>query len=364
MILIFFYYLRKQKKSFLIVLALFIAEILLIPALMRVVPDTWYLRTYLPWTAVLKTERFVQGRMHILPNPQRGWHNQQDDFAGNFAENSPKVLILGDSRMNFSNVTARQTVTHFLAQNNLSVLNQATEMYGLDQTLLTLKESLEKFQPEFIVIALGTETGGHLACHYMPFLYPMIGLPLLKPKFVLEADSLKIVPVDPFIKKKTLLFDAELLAFLKENDPHYQRFVWFKQRRTTPFLGLISFTREWLLETRKKFNPPAPQTTLENQKILVALILESKKLAKKSGTRLIYLLLPRKNDLQNHPESFRLLSRLLEENSIEFISTLNLFRENDKRFVLFDPDGIHFTALANALIAQEIVKMIQFVEKR
>jgi hypothetical protein len=283
------------------------------------------------------------------------------DFSGreNLSGMAHRLLILGDSRMNYSNVVDHETLTSCLENSSLEVINAATEMYGLDQSVLALEEGLERFQPEFVVLALGTDTGDHLDCHYLPFLYPTVGLPLLKPKYIIVADSLKKMPVTRFLEKKTLLFNPELMQYLKENDPHYVRFEWFKKSRTTPFLCLTSLAREWAIETAREFNLKNSPPAIDNQPLVEALILHSRQLAEEHHVKLIYLLLPQKNDLKfNHDQVYRQLAQFLVGNSIHYINVFSLFNEHADLVEIFDRDGVHYTAPANQILAQAVLEIV------
>lgn len=362
MLIVFLKYLWQQKFFFLVVAACFMSEWLLIPVFQKMIPDSWYLRAYLPWTAVLKTKRFLEGEMSIQMDPERGWRNGNQAFCESpvsDADKNRRLLILGDSRMNYSNVTIQETITSYLKDAQIHVVNLATEMYGLDQSILALKQGLERYQPDFVVVALGTDTGGHLDCHYLPFLYPTIGLPLLKPKFILKGDSLKLVPIDSFIEQRNLLFNSELMRFLKTDDPHYQRFDWFKRRRTTPFLGLISLAREWATKQGTEFSNEKSQTRISNQQLVKALVLYSKRLAAKYGVKLIYLLLPQKCDLVEYREGvYQQLTRFMSENTIQYVNVFELFKIHRKREKIYAPDGVHFTPAANRILALKLAEVI------
>lgn len=362
-------YFRQRPQIWRTVVCLLIVDLALSALFQRIIPDHWYLRAYLPWTAVLKTERFLQGEMQIELHPGIGWHNKAaarklapgGDFSGREQSLAHKhrLLLLGDSRMNYSNVDSSESLTVYLEQQSLEVINLATEMYGFDQSIMALENALERVQPDLVVISLGTETGDLLDCHYLPFLYPTIGLPLLKPRY-LVGDSLQKIPVNSFLEKKALLYNPELMLFLEKNDPHYSRFLWFKTRRSTPFLCLFSLVREWGIEVTRELLPPTQPAEIANRKLTEALILHSRRLSESYSVQLVYLLLPQKEDLHaGHTQIYRQLAGMLEENSIQYLNVFELFNTRVAPEEMFDRDGVHLSAPANALLAQALQEIIR-----
>ncbi|MBN1350784.1 hypothetical protein JXJ21_15305 [candidate division KSB1 bacterium] len=253
----FLYYLKKRWKFFGVCLLLALTEQIVAPMLPEIIPQTWYLRAYLPWNSIKRTGRFIDDKLHIEPDDVRGWRNRAkahfktvnyDRFGSRSnvglapgASKKLRVIFLGDSRIaSYVNVTNDEIVNAYLENESIETLNFSSELYGLDQIYLTLQDVVERFHPQVVVIGIGSDVGELLDCHYLPFMYPTIGLPLLKPRLTLRDSVLEphIPPIRKYLQQ--LPANPDLLDYIRQHDPHYARFEWFQRRRATPFLCALS----------------------------------------------------------------------------------------------------------------------------
>jgi len=59
-----------------------------------------------------------------------------------------------------------------------------------------------------------------------------------------------------------------------------------------------------------------------------------------------------------HTQIYRQLAGILEENSIQYLNVFELFNTRVTPEEMFDRDGVHLSAPANALLAQALLETI------
>lgn len=156
----------------------------------------------------MQTDKFLNGQLDVELDSVRGWRNRRSfqidkiryDRYGScsnagIVEGSRKelrVILLGDSKVNgYTYVENSETINAYLEDDRTEVLNMGTSFYGLDQSYLTMIEVTEKFEPDVIVIGIGSQEGQLLGCHNIPFMVRKEQwMPLLKPQFALKDGQL------------------------------------------------------------------------------------------------------------------------------------------------------------------------------
>jgi len=377
-------YLGKKRWFPATCLLLLGLEVLIGPVLPTLVPETWFLRLYLPWAAIKKTEDFLAGKEHVVLDDQLGWRNNPHasfrsiryDRLGSRSgagitpgiRKNIRAVFLGDSRIGgYINIENCQTINACLEDDEIETLNLATDQYGLDQIYLSMQESIGEYHPDVVVIGVSPEVGEYLDSHYLPLVYPKAGLPLMKPRFILENGRLRLrtPPFEAFLRD--LPGSPEMLEYLAENDPYYINFQRFRTRKVTPMLVLLSEVKatvnRWMLEAGKSMgNGPARHAT--NMPLVEALLEASGTLAEEHGIDLICILLPVKDQLRGiEVPAYNEVAAALEKHSLAYVDVLSLLRDfEDPDSLMCDP--VHMTYLSNRVIAERLRRMIHEIRSR
>ena len=355
-----------------------IVELFMINIIPSVFPETWYLSSYLPWESVKKTEEFLKGGFDLELDKKLGWRNKSNAIVGNIKydqygsisnngisaeqRKNYRVIFVGDSRIGGNKyINNGQTINAFLENNQIETLNFASSLYSLDQMYLIMKETVPIYQPEYIVFGIGRDVGEALDCHYLPFLNAEVEEPLLKPRFILENDILKL-RVPHYKKLLSRLPDSiDLLAYLKHNDAHYNRFRAFQIHEFTPILGFFSILK-------KKFDCCfcslggglgwKKSVEMKNVQLVKALFTSINDYAKVWNVKVIFLLFPTSDEFEERVNlnSYLFLADLIESNSFNYLNVLDVLKDNSKEDVYFDQK--HVTDRANEKIAGKLKEII------
>lgn len=107
-----------------------------------------------------------------------------------------RLAAFGDSFTHGDGVTDEETWESVLERSTdgVEVLNFGVGGYGLDQALLRWRAEGVPFRPDVVLIGLMSENLLRHVNVYRPFYTPNTGVPLAKPRFVLSADSLVLIP--------------------------------------------------------------------------------------------------------------------------------------------------------------------------
>ena len=376
----FFRFLKLNRRFFVFLGILLVGELILTLILPSIFPETWYLRSYLPWISVKKTQEFLKGDLNIELDEKLGWRNKPNTVLGEikydqFGSRSAKgislndrskclVIFMGDSRIGgYRNISNEQTINAYLENEKIETLNLATNLYGLDQVFIAMKDVIKQFEPDYIVIGVGSDVGEPLNSHYLPFLHSEVGEPLLKPRFVLENDQL-ILKTPNFKKFLDRIPDSiELLAYLKLNDAHYSRFNQFKANEFTPILGLLSIIQTrigWYLNNLRHILGIKEKREVKNIELVKKLLQEIHNYSKEWGVTIIFLLMPKREEFLGNVElkAYQQIANLLRSKGFAYVDVLTLFKTRNFQTKLFY-DRVHNTAFANKIIAHELLKFIQ-----
>ncbi|MFP4586000.1 MAG: hypothetical protein ACLFN9_21715, partial [Desulfococcaceae bacterium] len=340
----------------------------------RLVPDTVYLRAFLPWQAVVQTRRFLRGELDVIPDPKLGWRNRPrhvyqniryDEHGSRSAQGiSPdarkpvRVVFIGDSRTNgYTFVSNAETISAGMENGRVETLNLATAFYGLDQMVLALESAVSKFEPDVAVIGIGSDDHLLLDSHYIPLLNPNeYGMPFLKPRFQ-PSENGDVEPVTPNPRSMLtgLPVNPDLLPFLAENDPHFQRFREFQRWQTTPLIGLLTHSGSKMAEIfgwrNLGSNGKNSEAMVAQEKMYRELIRRVRAIGAENGTAVGFVLFPSLDEfLEKKTEDFDRVAGILRSERLPFVdarSLLKRYRGNENLF----GDDLHFTAAANRVMA-------------
>jgi hypothetical protein len=372
--------LRRDAPALFHTLVIWLAVELLAPMLLPlIVPRTVALSWYLGAEAREATQRFLADRHpFLLYDPLTGWRTRPSCGEGDWwidslgsrsthplglqRTRSRRLLFLGNSLVNGGfQVRATETIPAYCEDSLTEACNFATMFYSFDQMVLAYQGSLHRFGADVVVVGLPALPGNGLTARYVPFMQrSQVRMPYFKPRFVLDGDSMRLLPVPSRERWRSMLASSAVLDTLTRDDGYLGEFESYRRFGLTP---LATGVRLVLVRSRNLLR--LLRGDMEAMPIARRLMHELATTAARHGARVIFMVLPQRQDA--FPSGWR---RRLPDYYAETV--IGLRREGfallDARDVLrasglppgqlFTGDGKHFLPAANRLIAARLRQMI------
>ncbi len=381
-----FSYVLRYRALLWIVLAVLAAELTVGPWLLpRIIPAHWYFSLYVPAGAAIKARLFANGKLNVAPDPVLGWRNQALAGHGQFDTHSEQIeydrhgsrsyrgiseqnplpkraLLFGDSRINgWTYVSNAQTINAWMEQDDADVesLNLATDLYGLDQIYLAMRETLPKYQPKTVIVGTGSDEDNLLDCHCIVFKENRLehDLPLLKPRLLLVDNKLQeqIPPMRDLLLNLPDNVSA-LTDYLRGHDGCYGRFERFQRWEFTPLLASFAYFKQRVVISGGRRWDFGQARSLENLALASALIKAMQQLAEQHQTQLVFLLLPTAYEYKGSKSFvYGQIKKIIEHQSVTLVDGLDILRHSGQDIPLFH-DDVHLTAEANHMLATALLK--------
>jgi len=309
-----------------------------------------------------------------IPRPNfrsaNGWfrHNAQgirsDKKEYSFKPDSGKtrIALFGDSHIWGDEIPFDSTMGYFLEKNmqGAEVINFGVGAYGIDQAYLRWKHFGKKFNPHIVIFGFQPENMLR-NLNLVRCLYAVNEKhPLLKPRFVLENDELKLVnsPTPPPQAIPAIINnfeDWELARYehYYDNDDYDDK-IWRKSRFSSYTEDVLEYNRFTIPGYERQYFG----LNYESAKITLKIIESFKKEVKENGGIFLIVHIPRKGDLKNLIEEKPLAYKGLL-NEIEKIAPvihsekpLLRFAKNKSTEPLYKPRQ-HLSGKAHQIIAEE-----------
>ncbi|MBN1885686.1 MAG: SGNH/GDSL hydrolase family protein [Candidatus Krumholzibacteriota bacterium] len=162
-------------------------------------------------------------------DPDLGWDTRFDTPMGERPRTtdygSPLVATFGDSYTYCSDVEHNETwQTALAARLERDVYNFGVPGFGTDQAYLKYLRVRQEFRTPVVVLGIITENINRVVCVYRPFYFPLTGIRLPKPRFVLEEGELQLVR-NPLGEPGDIarLTDEDFVRSLGKRDEWYNR---------------------------------------------------------------------------------------------------------------------------------------------
>jgi lysophospholipase L1-like esterase len=278
------------------------------------------------------------------------------------------VLMLGDSVTFGMGVGDDETASARLGKQLTSaqVLNLGVTGYSIDQYLLYLERELPKVHPKLIIVNIFTGNDYQGTVHDNNYGH-------VKPLYRLEGDEL--VRINPVLREPNCPeFLSESLAF---------SFLWrWATRRSAFGVEDVNWRREKVLTLVSKLCGSHQLLPNEGPPVIRRLLAEIDKVARGAGAKLLFVLLPRRNDQfplsRDSSDSwvapwptlpfFQDLFRQLPYDVLDFKKTLETRFCNPDAGGPLDCssaisaqylDGAHLSVVGNQLLADTIYKYVR-----
>lgn len=276
-------------------------------------------------------------------------------------EPKPEVLriaVFGDSFTMGEDVIFENTwdsfLTYALGAHGISTetINFGFRAFGIDQAFLRWELTGKKIHPRVVILGLQLENiyrnGNLIRAFYVP-----VGLPLSKPRFILEDKKLKLINVPPPRPEEieNIIEDFSSWPYSKfelwYDSAVYNGRVFFKSR-------LISFVYAWFQEKIGK-------TRLRQDQLIdlsLEIILKFKQSVEETGAKFYVVYLPVKHELvpmlSGHQAEEQRLVDLLKKAGVDVIDPSQQLLDQIKKTTLMEVIPYHYTPSTNKIIAQTI----------
>jgi hypothetical protein len=250
----------------------------------------------------------------------------------------------------------------------IEALNFGVGGYGLDQAFLRYQTEGAQFHPNIVFIGFMSENINRSVNVFRPFYYPETGIPMAKPRFILQNEKLLLRP-NPLSSKRDyealLKEDPDIWRKLQVDDyffplrPYAGRFDFLRSVR------LIKLGRSVLKEkysgnsiyAHGKYNVDS-----EAFHITCRIMDEFYRMAIENQSTPMILLFPDADDLRTSWSggitSYHALATDLKSKKYRVVDLIEAF-EPARQTDLKDLCGAHYSPLGNNLVALHIHKYLQ-----
>jgi hypothetical protein len=261
----------------------------------------------------------IERRLSPYFHPTLGWKKPYETPFGERPReiDYPEAILatFGDSYTHCDQVENDETWQTYLSRTvGADVYNFGGGGYGTGQALLRFREDYPEVGTPWVGLGLITENINRIVNRYRKFYYHKTGIPMTKPRFLLEGGELTLIE-NP-IRERGGLARLKDPAFLKQVGEHD---VWY-DRNDYPRLAFpysrILFNRSFWLEVyhgklgdRINDVDPRPWADLwsedDARKLMFALFDRFVAEAREMGARPVILLLPMQHEVLHRAETGR-----------------------------------------------------------
>jgi len=327
----------------------------------------------------MATHKFLDGKAVLVPDKIAGWRtkpgvairNWITDTQGSrfahqqlgLAKKPLRIMMLGSSMVNGGTAVRNdQTISAYLEDDQVEVLNFGTMMYSIDQCLLRYRAELYKYGARELIVGIESGPTDGLKNLYVPFrMRDEANMPFLKPRFELSGGSLKLVPVDPELQLAGVPRSRELLEFLAKHDDFYPHFSNYCRTGFSPLAACYKFLAYKASNLSSYFMPEKGRNDL-----LLALMAEMVKEGRKHGAEVIFVALPVQTDLAERgvhrflPDAYARTLRIIQSRDFVVVDGRRaLLSSNQPASQLLSEDGIHYKPTANKVIADALRTIVK-----
>ncbi len=220
-------------------------------------------------------KRVINGELEYLAfHPCLGWSVRADGVSGIYRTNRQgirssrdfdfektkekrRICAFGDSFVHGDDVRNEDTWQERVNQDypDIEVLNFGVPAYGLDQAFLRYKEEGVLFHPDIVVIGFTLDDMPRHVNTFRPFFAPGTDIPLSKPRFICQNETLSLVknPLSSLNQYRLLLSSPQkVLPELGAFDHYYRKMNCRESRPTLSCIRLVDLTFKLIFNARLK----------------------------------------------------------------------------------------------------------------
>lgn len=292
------------------------------------------------------------------------------DYAPNPRQGTLRIALFGDSFTWGAEVPDDGTWAYFLESSlnkagmDAEVLNFGVPGYGMDQAFLRWKLQGAEFSPDVVIFGFQAENGKRNLNLYRPFYAPTTDGIFSKPRFVIEADQLKLVN-SPTVPPDELLDFVENFATWEYTEYEYfydpddfNDLVWRKSRLVSTVIEVSSKLYNRSVEAEEFYS-----LDREPGRLAMRIIQDFAKDVEARGADFYVVHLPKRDALESHSNGDQLIySELMDairEDHVVIDPLDQLLEESKKSSVdaLYMPRG-HLSVSGNEVVGAEIAKFL------
>ena len=268
-----------------------------------------------------------------------------------------RVAAFGDSFTHGDDVPNQDTWSARLQTSSREVLNFGVPAYGLDQAYLRYRKDGRQYRAHIVLIGFMAEDIFRSVNVYRPFYFPKTRVPLTKPRFRMEKNTLTLIPnpIRSVQQYRTLLDSAAaVLPGVGAADYFYRT----GERAGT--LDVLAIVRLGKLAVRvvRRANGPLRQEYFNPRSEAFRITLETMdrfvRDVRADGATPLIVLFPPTNDLRrywkDHTRSYDPLRTALDSAGLPYVDLIEAFDGCSPRHLRQLVRG-HYTPTGNARVA-------------
>ena len=283
------------------------------------------------------------------------------EYELNPPDNVLRISTFGDSFTNCYGVSNKETWQAILENIalNLEVLNFGVGGYGLDQAYLRYLEEGLQHKPQIVFIGYMSKDIFRHVNTFRPFYYTDTSLPLTKPRFIIDNETLSLIP-NPMAKlddyKMLLLKPKETLAKVGKIDFYYSKRYKSSVLDFSPTVRLFklivnnisSDSSESIIEASEAFE------------ITKKIFDEFHTSVRNNNAKPVIVIFPGKDDIISYRNSktknYSPLTSYFDSKNYQYIDLIGIFDETKRRDGLkkLFVDNRHYSSFTSTLVAKHI----------
>lgn len=279
-----------------------------------------------------------------------------------------RISTFGDSFTHCDEVANKDTWQEKLAdlEPHLEVLNFGVGGFGLDQAFLRYQTEGVSYRPDIVIIGFMSENICRIVNTYRPFYYPATGIPLSKPRFVIEDHHLKLIENPLFSKDevtKLLTQPKEVLPVLGQYDYFYQRTYYKGYFDFLPSIKLYKVIRYDTFKKPDFFTNGLYNKESEAFRVTTRIFDDFNSHIVKNGSIPIILVFPNylniKHHTQGNPSVYQPLLEYFDKKGYKYIDLMDAFKTPVRNQDITCFVRSHYTPLGNSITAEYIMEYLK-----
>ncbi|MEN8189592.1 MAG: SGNH/GDSL hydrolase family protein [Thermodesulfobacteriota bacterium] len=277
-----------------------------------------------------------------------------------------RITTFGDSYTFGMEVKNEDTWQEQLGElnNSLEVLNFGIGGHAPDQGYLRYLGEGAKYSADIVVIGFMSENINRIVNVYRPYYTELTGLPLTKPRFIVENNSLKLIK-NPFqrLSDYQVLFDQpeSVLPKLGKHDYYFHTRYAKHPLDVLRTVRLVKMANYDLLKKRTYDQQGSYNENSEGYQLLLVLLDTFYNKVKESGAEPVILIYPDFGDVirlySGKPKKYQLLLDWLQTKQyahVDLMDSIQKYKKDNKVDNFFVKAHGHYSRAGNGFVAHQV----------